>query len=846
MSNSKSIYDLIAERTFSTEAPSPCVTCKRNVSILPLRYAVIGNTPAKRSQLLAAESADITGHLAALPLSTAHYAVRLLRDGYLYLFVQRIFQDWACEGAYQTYNSGLCKPFWPTEEEQQRYGAMPNLGDRVIQIPDPEDVDEARLLFTPDLLTPQMLNEIRTNPQLRNTLRKLDIRQLMISCRYKDHVIEAHELDSTLAESLGQASAPLTHLMADQLFPYPAGYAPLAGVHSRLTPTERDAQGFAVVLDDPIGITQELNAWRNQSAADLEAFMQTTDDEGISNQRKHSIAFAIENLKTTLAERAEQQHLKHLNSLGVVYTDPEYTPASGTLFPVMASLGNARRYRNPADQQEQVQQELEQARKDSWDDKYASSIDEPRRQAFLAEFQAAVERADRLKEERAADHLSWLKSQAFLEAFACYDRHDSRSGLDFEAQLGAAVAGMNGTPQGDAQIHAWSNVDKVSPDNWYWRGLGQNQTAALGEINRLLAQRDELPNLDSGALQGLAKSLSDIYDKAHALVNEVQLNTVASSIRVSGAVLLTNTFGTRLLQSSPAAKLDGPLNTLLALVFKARLGQLGEQLHFENRNVPLSAGVKTKIGLAASHSFGDGPGTHASSASLDIRLGSTLALLNVWNLKLKAEKEEKGTREYIELTAAIVAVSAAGLELGGIAVSRGESSPNAAIRQAARLMGSELKLMAGVLAAGAMVVGAVYDYEDVASNVQKGKSSLAGLYFLRAAAQGGAAVFSFAIGLAVAGPYLERLIQIHGRNHFLVATHKLSAHLALRMAFMLRWCVRINVAIFVLTVALEFLQPDALQNYLRHSTFRKDRSNGTSKTEEQELKNFRNAVEGTL
>ncbi|MNP33853.1 hypothetical protein D3C76_1271150 [compost metagenome] len=52
------------------------------------------------------------------------------------------------------------------------------------------------------------------------------------------------------------------------------------------------------------------------------------------------------------------------------------------------------------------------------------------------------------------------------------------------------------------------------------------------------------------------------------------------ALRLSGAVLLTNTFGTRLLQSSAASRLDGPLNTALALVFKARLGQP----HFESRN----------------------------------------------------------------------------------------------------------------------------------------------------------------------------------------------------------------------------------------------------------------------
>ncbi|MNG17012.1 hypothetical protein D3C84_1009700 [compost metagenome] len=107
-------------------------------------------------------------------------------------------------------------------------------------------------------------------------------------------------------------------------------------------------------------------------------------------------------------------------------------------------------------------------------------------------------------------------------------------------------------------------------------------------------------------------------------------------------------------------------------------------------------------------------------------------------------------------------------------------------------------------------------------------------------------MFSTAIGLAAAGPYLERLIQIYGRNNFLHSTYKASSQLALKMAFMLRWCIRINVIIFITTVTIELLLPDALQHYLRHSTFRKDRGNGTSNTEEQELKNLQKAIEATL
>ncbi|PBJ20388.1 hypothetical protein BSF44_40650 [Pseudomonas sp. ACN8] len=193
-----------------------------------------------------------------------------------------------------------------------------------------------------------------------------------------------------------------------------------------------------------------------------------------------------------------------------------------------------------------------------------------------------------------------------------------------------------------------------------------------------------------------------------------------STLRLSGAVLLTNTFGTRLLQSSAASRLDGPLNTALALVFKAML-----------------AGRATFAGMA-------------------------------------------------------------------------------------------------------------FDIADGVKAFNQKKWSIAAVYFVRATAQLSAAFFSAAIGLAAAAPYLERLIQIHGRNRFLVFTHQKSTQLALKMAFMLRWCIRINLVIFAASVALEMLLPNELQNYLNHCTFRKDRSNGTPESVEQELKNFHKPIETTL
>jgi hypothetical protein len=842
MKDASDPFTLIAQLTQSNEGNSPCVSCKRSVSILALRYAVIGNSQAESAQPLAPQPMGGPG----IPLKNSCYTVRALRDGYLYVFIERDATGWVCEGAYQTFSSGLCKSLWPSTPDNLLFGSVPNFGDRVIQISYPEDVNEARLLFTPDPLTPRMLAEIRSQKRLRDTLRKVDIRQLIQHCSNAEHIIEAAALADSVADIVARTSTILTANLASQLFSPSTGIVPMEGVATRLDATASQAQGFAVILDDPIGITQELNAGRNQSVESLEMFMRNTDDEGIDNKRKHTIGFAIENLKVTLAEQAEQRYVNHANSLGVRYTDREY--ATSNFHMVTASSGSYRSFRNPADQRRQEQQDIQKARRESWEKDYASSVDEIRLQAFMAEFQVAVKLADEIKDRRAEDHLLWLRSSALQEAYSYYDKRDSTNGLLFEAQIGASVVGMNCTKKGDAQIETWSNTDSVTPENWFWRGLAQNQTAAIELINLVLAQRSQLPTLDGSQLQSLIKPLADMFDKSNALVSEANRNTSATPIRVSGAVLMINTFGTRMLQSGMASTLDRPTNSALALVFKARLGKLGEQLHFESRGTPLSQGVKAKIGLAASNSFGDALAAGSAAPMLEVRLGTTLTMLEIWNLKLKAEKANKGTQEYLELTAAVLAVSAALLELGAVAVGFSERSHNITIRQAGRLMSSELKLMAGMLAGGAAIAGALFDISSADEAQKQGEYSLAGVYVLRATAQAGAALFSTALGLAAAAPYLEKLIHQHGKNRFLIFMQGKSQQAALKMAFMLRWCIRINFVIFAASVALEMLTPNELQHYLRHSTFRKKRSllNGTPKTEEAELTNLNKAVEATL
>ena len=844
----RELFDRVAGQTYSEEGHSACVTCKRSVAILPLRYAVLGSAAPGESHLPVPELPKPLAP-STLVLNTARYTVRPLRHGFLYLFVQRYAADWVCEGAYQTYDSGLCKPLWPVNGDSAHYGSpMPIIGERVIRLTDPEAVAQARMLFTPDPLTPRLVETIRSDQRLRDTLRHLDMRQLVQSCHYSEHVLSPQQLQSRVADQVSQGSLPLARALAGQLFAPPSGFSVLDHIAPYLAADKISAQGFAVVLDDPLGITQELNAWRNQSAEVLQAFMDHVDSEGISNQRKHSIAFALDNLKTTLAEQARQRYVSHANTLGVRYTDPEYALSNAHM--VGAAAGSYRSYPNPAEQQRQEQRAIEQAQQHRWDSQYAPYLDEPRIQAFLAEYQAAVERADQLKDARAADHLLWLQSSALLDALDYYDRRDPRSGLAFEAQLGAAVAGMNSTDAGEALLAQWSDTNRVSRSNLFWRGLGQNQSATLEQINSLLAQHNHLPRLDEAALQALTLGLTETFEKTHGLISEVSFDAPPTGIHHGGAVLMIKTFGTRLLDSRLAQLSDRPLNLALGWVLKARLGRLGQQLQFHNSGAPLSAGAQHKLNRAAARSLQQGLDRGTNAVRLDLRLGTTLSLLQLWNLKLRAEKTDKGSREYIELAAAMVAVSAAGLELAAVAVGLSANSRNQAIRQAGAVMGGGMKLMGGVLASGAAMVGTVFDYIDAADNYLNEKRGLGSLYLLRATAQAGIGFFSAAIGLALAGPFLEYLLKKHGSNHVMLKLLQpavtTSTLLSLRMAYMLRWCIYINITTLALTLTLELTLPNALQNFLKHSTFRINRDLGTPASEEQELRNLNNAIKEAL
>ncbi|NIX91449.1 hypothetical protein HCG45_01585, partial [Pseudomonas fulva] len=289
----------------------------------------------------------------------------------------------------------------------------------------------------------------------------------------------------------------------------------------------------------------------------------------------------------------------------------------------------------------------------------------------------------------------------------------------------------------------------------------------------------------------------------------------------------------------------------LAHALQARLGRFAQHFHLETRGgTALSQGATRRLDRSTASSFDQALHAGIKGPMTEVRIGSLVAVLEVWNLMVKADAADKQSREYIEIAAAMIGVSAAALELGATAAGFAERSGSAAVQQAGKMFRGGLRLGAGTLAGVAASVGAWYDYTDFWENAKNENTSIDYLYFLRATAQTGVASLSLAIGLASSGPFLEYMIKRHGGNFgirvMFERTLVVSKSLAARMVFMLRIFFGLNILIFAITAGLMYFLPNDLQRYLSHSTFRKDRSKGIVDTEEKEIEIMQRAVGSTL
>ncbi|HCN46722.1 MAG TPA: hypothetical protein DIT18_14570, partial [Pseudomonas sp.] len=523
------------------------------------------------------------------------------------------------------------QPWAPTPSPFAGEGGVKGLA-WMLRVDDMDSIDDLRFLYSPVPLTKGVRDKYRQLSKHRDTMTSVDIAGLISEEQPRMDDVVSHDTLDLVAEYAADGKPALKEHLKSQAFALsltPPGQA----VRAEMRPTagHKAQRGVAVVLNDALGVVQELNAWRNASSDSLEAFMAQEDEEKVDNHRKFTIAFAIENIRRLLEDEAEatfHKNQKLQTHIGVRYTDPQYQ--AGNRHAVVQSSGNYRAFRNPVHQQEVYKAELKSQRTESWD-KYAPYIDEDMRQAFLKRYRAEVEKADAARNARTADHLLWLQSEQLLQALDLFDRNDTEQALLFEDQLGKAMVGMNATEAGQALLERWRDAD-ISRDNLYWRALAQNQEAAEEEVAKLYQERSMLEDLDSAALQDRMKKLAVVYDRAHALMDALAERTGGppSSYLVGGAMLI-NTLGNSLFQNKPATVLDKASSRVAMTILHSQLGRHAKDIHFETRGgKPLSRGATARIDRAATRSFDDALQGGSRGPMTEMRLGKVLVMLELW------------------------------------------------------------------------------------------------------------------------------------------------------------------------------------------------------------------------
>ena len=843
----------VARSTRRDEAPSPCVDCKSEVAILPLRYAVV---TSEDPEALAALAPDLPRNLGlglpALQAKGVRYAVRAMRQGYLYAFIKRLGK-WNCESAWRATGTGVFSPFWPYSPDSQ-YAPEPRrllgYGGWTILFKAPEDIQEARLLFTPDVLTERMLDKLRDTDSLRNKLQAFDIKEIASSCSFAPDVLDMSSTNNGIAESIAAAHTRLAPTLADQLYSDPDYHHAPQLVASDLRPTVTRARGAAIVLRDPIGITQQLNAWRNEVVETLKDYLNRGGaNNGISNERKILVAQAFGDVRNQFEERSAALEARHYIE---IERDKVFNPemARGRNW----ILDEAQQKRWEAAAQEHVRnyeatiRARVQAKLDSgeyrarFESKYVTPPDPKAalqiyamKQA-LAGFETQCRIVEQEAARRALPYEVWLQSEQLLDGLDVYDDADLASGWRFAGQTGLCVFGAEGCESSGKVIQQWWQGGAQDRKNLALRSFGLNQDAILAEMDRIRESAKSEPALAAGdtiyqyTRTGLemAKTLGQLFDKANSVYEAMDKSSNAG---LSGGVLAWySSLGRQTLRHASRGNewfVHRATRSWLAAsigerAVNLRLEDLQAIGHSADRTV-MRGQIKQNVQFAFATELVDA----RSSEFYKVRASGWLLLLEAGLLGLRMHSLPQDDRQRAELAAAVLTAGAAGIEMlacGTELVLRHFNAGSTTGVGATVFLG-RLRLWGGALAIMGGAIAATYDLIDMQNAAKEKKTSLSRAFRVRFVTTLLMATGQASLTLGAAAPMLRIVAERAVLSRWSVSLGMLadiSAFFAKEAValFLRRLLLRGTGILVVASVAIAIFDDDALQRWCKRTSYR--------------------------
>lgn len=600
-----------------------CPNCnKSGLAILPVRYAVVP------SAIACSVPAHMGNKVTNIPLAHHKYALRTLRQGFIYILHEK--HPRGSQIKWEVYSVSIRGTLWkqpspgaivPMSEDPACSRTGHNIPASVIAIDSPEKCGKIWMAFSEHEWSEETFKQYESDAKMRDRRMQTFLPATWISAggyrhglpATKENVEQVIEYQDDFAPSslvggeVGRLSKPdgtfnleqlkketTRHPMAMRKGQSESLVAAMNKVGER--PGKKTHTPIILALWDAVGMTHELNGFRNDAAGRIEQYNE-------ERALELSALASIEGMKLALEEKADSTARERANA-GVFDWSPadtetrlanvaKYRPGDAKFSARQADLcarwerdslekvpsniaferdlytrlpehewqkkmawidqaaKRATSERNPFSgkspvelRQEHADELAKEAVADVWP-KYEKLLRKDAsgkfvHQLFKEKHQHFVSWADKLVDERTDDLIKWLESKALLDALTEFHPNNIRDGVAFDDKVGTAVFGMNSSIRGKAKIDAWIKEMKATEANLVWRAIALNSEQAMQDLNEALADAERHKNdrTLASALNWLnygnkfLKAFADTYKKALSVENA---NTKARSTSGSSA-----------------------------------------------------------------------------------------------------------------------------------------------------------------------------------------------------------------------------------------------------------------------------------------------------------------------
>lgn len=612
-----------------------CPNCnKSGLAILPVRYAVVPK------DLDASLPAPLGNKVSDVKLGQHKYALRTLRQGYIYVFHEK--HPRGSQITWEVYSVTEAGTLWkqlspsaitPAQEEPSCSRSGHNIPASVITIEAPEKCKRVWIAFSEHAWSAETFRDFASDSKLRDRRMQTFLPATWITAGGYRHGLPATQahIEQVIEYKPGfnPASlngAALPTISADtgehkqaRLTLQSTRYKAVARTNQSESLVKvmqqvsqnkgKDHPPIMIALWDAVGITHELNGFRNDTAGWVEKYNAERDQQV-------SAMMSIVGLKQALAKHAgdsvddfQKQAIdnstfsgdtrqRRLNAAKLppdqrtreleicnIFDDWKTRKVPTSLFAMRLNEANfmkepqrsieigrikqeandmlARRDKNAA-------QNIQNARDGAWS-RYEEQLADAgagkkKYQVFKENYDKFLTAVDHLMNERTKDLVAWLESKYLIDAFTEFHGNSFEDGVVFNDQIGNAIFGINSSQSGQDKLDAWVKEIKATETNLVWRTMALNQTEGMQEITGFLQeiQQHAEAKTPGGKLDWtttVPKSLKAFVDTHKKFASLNSSNTDAASTNGSKAFGIKlksiNTRGSDLLMMTVGDKIFG-------------------------------------------------------------------------------------------------------------------------------------------------------------------------------------------------------------------------------------------------------------------------------------------------